>query len=63
MARFRGVSECKGNCSGHRAGYRYAQGGGTTPARRSSSFNNGMRIALGTFVTPATATGTRRKKK
>jgi hypothetical protein len=61
MARFRGLSECKGNCSGHRAGYRYAQGGGTMPSRRSSSFNNGMRIALGTFRAPPAAP--RRKKK
>lgn len=60
MAKFRGMSECKGDCSGHRAGYRYAKGGGTLPSRWSSSFNNGMRIALGTFR-PQPATRGRRR--
>lgn len=62
MAKFRGLSTCKTDCSGHRAGYRYARGGGTTPAKRSSSFNNGMKIALGTFKPPAVA-AMRAKKK
>ena len=44
MARYRG-STCKGNCAGHRAGARYARGGGRTLTRSSSSFNSGMRIA------------------
>jgi len=38
-------SRCKTNCAGHRAGRRYAQNGGRTLTRSSSSFNNGMRIA------------------
>ena len=44
MARYRG-SQCKGNCAGHRAGARYARGGGRSLTRSSSSFNSGMRIA------------------
>ena len=43
MAKYRG-SPCKSNCAGHRAGARYARGGGRTLTRSSSSFNNGMRI-------------------
>ncbi len=43
MATYRG-SPCKGDCSGHRAGARYARNGGRTLTRSSSSFNNGMRI-------------------
>ena len=43
MAKYRG-SQCKGNCDGHRAGARYARGGGRTLTRSSSSFNSGMRI-------------------
>jgi hypothetical protein len=43
MAKYRG-SQCKGNCAGHRAGARYARGGGRTLTRSSSSFNSGMRI-------------------
>ena len=39
-------SVCKGNCSGHRAGYRYGQRGGTLPAKRSSSFNAGLKSAI-----------------
>lgn len=41
--KFRG-SVCKTDCSGHRAGYRYAMRGGATPSPHSSSFNSGMRI-------------------
>jgi len=37
-------SSCKGDCSGHRAGARYARGGGRSLTRSSSSFNSGMRI-------------------
>lgn len=43
MAKYRG-SPCKGNCAGHRAGARYARGGGRSLTRSSSSFNKGMRI-------------------
>ena len=43
MASYRG-SPCKGDCSGHRSGARYARSGGRTLTRSSSSFNNGMRI-------------------
>ena len=43
MASYKG-SPCKGDCSGHRAGARYARMGGRTLTRSSSSFNNGMRI-------------------
>ena len=43
MATYRG-SPCKGDCSGHRAGARYARNGGRTLTRSSSSFNKGMRI-------------------
>ena len=43
--KYRG-SVCKGDCSGHRAGYRYAKAGGTTPSPHSSSFNNGLAIAI-----------------
>jgi len=46
MATYRG-SPCKGNCSGHRAGARYARMGGRTLTFSSSSFNNGMRIEQG----------------
>lgn len=56
--RFRNLSVCKTDCGGHRAGYSYGNSGGTTPSPYSSSFNNGMRIALGTFVKP-----TRRRRR
>ncbi len=45
-------SPCKDNCGGHKAGAAYARSGGTTPAKGSSSFNNGMKIANGTFKRP-----------
>ena len=35
---------CKGDCSGHKAGARYARSGGRTLTKSSSSFNEGMRI-------------------
>ena len=41
--KYRG-SQCLGDCSGHRAGARYARSGGRTLTRSSPSFNNGMRI-------------------
>ena len=44
MAKYRG-SQCKTDCSGHRAGARYVSGGGRTLTKSSSSFNKGMRIA------------------
>lgn len=43
MAKYSG-STCKTDCSGHRAGARYARRGGRTLTRSSSSFNKGMRI-------------------
>lgn len=43
MAKYYG-SKCKGDCSGHRAGARYARSGGRSLTRSSSSFNKGMRI-------------------
>ena len=43
MATYRG-SPCKGDCSGHRAGARYARRGGRSLTRSSPSLNNGMRI-------------------
>ena len=43
MATYHG-SPCKGNCDGHRAGARYARGGGRSLTRSSSSFNKGMRV-------------------
>ena len=44
MASYKG-SSCKGDCGGHKAGYRYAMRGGRGLTFSSSSFNNGMRIA------------------
>lgn len=44
MAKYYG-SQCKGDCSGHRAGAKYVRRGGRLLAKRSSSFNRGMRIA------------------
>lgn len=43
MATYRGF-RCKTDCSGHRAGARYARNGGRSLTRSSSSFNNGMRV-------------------
>lgn len=51
MAKFKG-SQCLTDCGGHRAGFRYANSGGSLPSRFSPSFNNGMKIAQGTFETP-----------
>jgi len=51
MAKFKG-SQCTVDCGGHRAGFRYANSGGSLPSRYSPSFNNGMKIAQGTFETP-----------
>jgi hypothetical protein len=39
-------SACKQTCRGHRAGYKYAKSGGTKFSH-STSFNNGMKIAMG----------------
>ena len=36
---------CKTDCSGHRAGRRYAMNGGRALTKSSRSFNEGMRIA------------------
>ena len=38
-------ARCTQDCGGHRAGYRYAKGGGRVLTRSSPSFNGGMRIA------------------
>jgi hypothetical protein len=46
---YKGVSVCKSDCSGHRAGARYARSGGSEPSPHSPSFNKGMRVELGTF--------------
>lgn len=46
---YKGVSACKTDCSGHRAGARYARSGGSDPSPHSPSFNKGMRIAQGRF--------------
>ena len=46
MATYRG-SQCKTDCSGHRAGARYFRGGGRSKTISSPSFNKGMRIAQG----------------
>lgn len=43
--KFRG-SVCTKDCSGHRAGYRYAMKGGVTASPSSSSFNSGMNIGI-----------------
>ena len=40
-------SPCKHDCGGHKAGARYARGGGAKPSPSSRSFNNGMKIAQG----------------
>lgn len=44
MAKYYG-STCKGDCGGHKAGARYARGGGRKLSPYSSSFNKGMRTA------------------
>jgi hypothetical protein len=51
MAKFKG-SQCLTDCGGHSAGFKYANSGGSLPSRFSPSFNNGMKIAQGTFETP-----------
>lgn len=45
MAKFRG-STCKTDCGGHRAGFKYATGGGGKKSPHSPSFNKGMKIAV-----------------
>ena len=51
MAKFKG-SPCLTDCGGHSAGFKYANSGGSLPSKYSPSFNNGMKIAQGTFETP-----------
>ena len=46
MAKYKG-SQCKTNCSGHRAGARYHRSGGRTPSPHSPSFNKGMMTQAG----------------
>tara|TARA_R100000951_G_scaffold7923_1_gene7276 strand:+ start:262 stop:588 length:327 start_codon:yes stop_codon:yes gene_type:complete len=53
MAKFKGSQCLTGDCGGHRAGFKYANQGGGLPSKYSPSFNNGMKIAQGTFETPA----------
>ena len=43
--KFRGAN-CKIDCGGHRAGFRYAERGGRKKSKYSSSFNRGMRIGI-----------------
>ena len=43
MATYKG-SQCIGDCSGHKAGARYARRGGRSLTFSSSSFNKGMRL-------------------
>lgn len=43
--KFRGAN-CKVDCGGHRAGFRYAERGGRKKSKYSSSFNRGMRIGI-----------------
>jgi hypothetical protein len=43
--KFRG-SQCKTDCSGHRAGLNYYLKGGRKKSRTSSSFNRGMKIGI-----------------
>lgn len=44
MATYKG-SQCKTDCSGHRAGAAYFRRGGRSLTYSSSSFNKGMRIS------------------
>ena len=44
MSKYYG-SDCIGDCSGHKAGYRYVKGGGRKLNPKSPSFSKGMRIA------------------
>lgn len=46
MAKYKG-SQCKTNCSGHRAGAKYYRSGGRTPSPYSRSFNKGMMVQAG----------------
>ena len=46
-------SVCTDQCQGHRAGYDYAQSGGSQYNLSSPSFTNGMRIAQGLTPLPA----------
>ena len=55
--KFRG-SACSRDCGGHRAGFKYASGGGRKRSPQSPSFNKGMKIAV-----KATKARTKRKKR
>lgn len=46
MAKYKG-SQCRTNCSGHRAGAKYFRTGGRTPSPHSPSFNKGMMVQQG----------------
>lgn len=62
MAKFRN-SRCLTDCGGHRAGYRYATGGGRTPSKYSPSFNKGMRIGMKAVKARSKHKKTTRRKK
>jgi hypothetical protein len=59
--KYRG-SICKGDCSGHRAGYRYAKAGGVTPSPHSSSFNNGLAIGQRAIANKAARAASRTRR-
>jgi hypothetical protein len=46
MAKFRGSDCLTSACGGHRAGFKYATGGGGKKSPHSPSFNKGMKIAV-----------------
>jgi hypothetical protein len=62
MAKYFG-SQCKGNCDGHKAGARYARGGGRKLTSTSSSFNSGMRIVQKQAKNQGTVIRLRQPKK
>jgi len=45
MAKFKGSQCLTKGCGGHKAGFKYASGGGGQPAKYSPSFNKGMKLA------------------
>tara|TARA_R110001606_G_scaffold194631_1_gene342353 strand:- start:4152 stop:4334 length:183 start_codon:yes stop_codon:yes gene_type:complete len=55
--KFRG-SSCSKDCGGHKAGFKYATGGGGKKSPASPSFNKGMKIAV-----KATKARNKRKSK
>jgi len=61
MAKYYG-SECKGDCLGHKAGYRYVKSGGRLKTSTSPSFNKGMAIAQRHLKTQGVTTRLRKPK-